>query len=54
MGPFTRNLELNENLNTEQNTKMLEFLYQNRDIFVTEDIRVNSPNIIIFVKFSKF
>ena len=34
---FTRNFDLNENLNTEQNTKMLEFLYQNRDIFVTED-----------------
>ena len=34
---FTRNFELNENLNTEQNTRMLEFLYQNRDIFVSED-----------------
>jgi hypothetical protein len=34
---FTRNFELNENLNTEQNTRMLEFLYQNRDIFASED-----------------
>ena len=34
---FTRNFEFNENLNTVLDTKMLEFLYQNRDIFVTDD-----------------
>ena len=34
---FTSYFDVSENLNTQQNSEMLQFLYKNRDIFVTEE-----------------